>query len=123
MKEADVLYTKSKFKEALKQYDQAIQSNPDHAEAYYKKACCLRGLTKYKESLEYFDAALKLDPLNLCAINYKAYSLKALSKPSEALKLFEQANRLNPDPYDLDSFFNKALSLYGLEKYLDAGVV
>lgn len=49
--------------------------------------------------------------------NYKGFSLKVLGKKIEALKHFEIAEKLNKIPVSAEQWFNKALSMYGLEHY------
>ena len=53
----------------------------------------------------------------MSAHNYKGFSLKLLGKKGEASKEFEIADKLNKIPVSADQWFNKALTMFGLENY------
>ncbi len=125
LNEADSLFKISKFKEAIKCLDkligfkmcQCLDCRYFFSQAFYCKGRCLRGLSRYKESINYFDKTIALNSDFVPAYNYKAFSLKVTGRTGDALKQFHLANKLNMSPTNADEFFNKALTLYGLEKY------
>jgi tetratricopeptide (TPR) repeat protein len=50
------------YKEAIENYDQAIQIKPDWARAYYKRGQARLGTKDYKEAIEDFNQALRIEP-------------------------------------------------------------
>jgi tetratricopeptide (TPR) repeat protein len=81
------------YQEAASAFSQAVQVNPNDANAYVKLAMSYSGMHKEKEALAGFKMASQI---NRSAIDARAYymwggSYLALDKPSEAVSAFKQA--------------------------------
>jgi len=59
---ADALYADRQYNEAVRNYQEAIQTEPDSPEAHYGLARALRKLNREKEALQELSKATKLDP-------------------------------------------------------------
>lgn len=84
-------------------------------EAYFLKGKCFTRLNKIDDAMIQFDKAILLNHVGAC--NYKGFLV--LDK-TDARLLFEKALELNDDPSTAEEYYNKALSLDGLENYMYA---
>ena len=88
--------------EAVTQFDQVLEKNPNQATALNAKGVALFQQGKIKEAIPLFDQAIQVD-----STNYKA-----------ALADFNLATAL--DPSQLDILFNRGTTLLTMEAYEDA---
>jgi TonB family protein len=81
------------FAEAAAEFSQAVQTNPNDANAYAKLAMSLSGLGKDKEALAGYKMAAQISPSVLDAAAYYNWgkSYLALEKNSDAVSAFKQA--------------------------------
>jgi Flp pilus assembly protein TadD len=81
------------FTEAAGEFSQAVQKNPNDANAYAKLAISLSGMGKDKEALASYKMAAQISPTVLDAAAYFNWgkSYLALEKNSEAVAAFKQA--------------------------------
>lgn len=84
-----------KPQESLVCFEEAIAIDPDHAEAYLKKAVALERLKIMDQSLTAYDRALKLNPQLTIAYLYKGRVLQELQRYNEALLCYEKALNRN----------------------------
>ena len=63
------------YKEAIADYDKAIELNPKDAKAYNNRGVAKRQLKQYKEAITDYDKAIKLNPKDV-----KAYNNRGLRK-------------------------------------------
>lgn len=59
-----LLVSGGKYEEALKEFDKAIEINPNYAEAYNNKGLALFKLGRFKDAIKEIDKAIKLNPNN-----------------------------------------------------------
>ncbi|GAX42814.1 tetratricopeptide repeat protein [Tolypothrix sp. NIES-4075] len=85
-----------RYEEALKDFDCAIELNPnlDWAIAYRGKT--YRSMKRYEEALKDFDCAIELNPKLDWAIANRGYTYRLMERYEEALKDFDCAIELNP---------------------------
>jgi tetratricopeptide (TPR) repeat protein len=57
-----VLYEQEKFSEAIGIISEAIKTNPDAAELYYRMVAYLFADGQYNEAIHYLEVALSTDP-------------------------------------------------------------
>lgn len=81
------------FAEAAAEFSQAVQANPNDANAYAKLAMSLSGMGKDKEALAGYKMAAQISPSVLDAAAYYNWgkSYLALEKNSDAISAFKQA--------------------------------
>jgi Flp pilus assembly protein TadD len=108
----------SKFEEAIRKFDKAIELNPNNPDYHNNKGVALYELKRYEEAIEEFDKAVELDPNNPKYHNNKGYALRKLGRYEEAIKEYDKAIELNPNnPVYHD---NKGIALYYLQRYEEA---
>ncbi|UXM84991.1 tetratricopeptide repeat protein [Methanococcus aeolicus] len=138
--EGDKYYNSSKYDEAIKCYDKALELNPNDTTILNKKSQALAkseekeklekiynlvlkgndatNNSDYKTALKYYNEALKIDP-NITSIwNNKGNSLYYLGRYSESIECYNKALQL--DPNNTIIWCNKGNSLYKLNKYTEA---
>ena len=81
------------FAEAAAEFSQAVQANPNDANAYAKLAMSLTGMGKDKEALAGYKMAAQISPSVLDAAAYYNWgkSYLSLEKNSDAISAFKQA--------------------------------
>ena len=57
------------YKEAIADYDKAIELNPKDAKAYYNRGNAKHQLKQYKEAIADYDKAIELNPKDANAYN------------------------------------------------------
>lgn len=83
--EADKLFSKGQYKEALEKWEEVIREKPNYRGAIHNKACCLWSLGKADEAIECYDLALKIKRTNT-SLYMKAIVLKSQGQFMEALE-------------------------------------
>lgn len=92
---ADIFtYLLSMSHDAIQVLDQAIQLDPQNADAWSEKGYALTELGKYDEAMQVLDQAIQLDPQNAEAWGYKSYTLELHIKTAEAEAAYTKANEL-----------------------------
>lgn len=117
-KRGNLLYDRKRDEEALQAYEQAIQFDPNLAEAYKGKGNTLFYLNHYEEALAAYEQAIRLDPAITEAYDGKGWSLWYLKRYGEALTSYEQAIERNPR-YS-SAYHGKGNVLLELKHYEDA---
>src|SRR5262249_10509670 len=109
---------KRNYSMAIDHYDQAIEIDPNNADAWNNKGIALHNLRKYKEAIHCCDMAIKINPNYADAWNNKGVSLGKLGKYKEAIDCTDRAVKI--DPNYADAWNNKGVSLGKLAKYKEA---
>jgi len=92
------LSNQSRYNEAMKAFDKAIELNPQSAEAWAGRGFSLNGQIKYYEALQAYDKATQLDPKLAEAWVGKGFAILSLSdNPFESFDAFDQAISLDPN--------------------------
>lgn len=112
------LTTFGRYKEAIAQFELALETNPDNTEAWSRKGIALIGEGKYDEAFLCFNQYLKLKPCDVDVLNHKGSILNLQGKREEALRCFNQA--LDHESYCSEVLYNKAVALFALERYKEA---
>ena len=87
----------TRYLEALKGYETAIQLVPDYFIAWINKGICLTKINKYSDALKAFETATQIQPTNHIAWNKKGFALEKLYKFNDALEAYNKAIQLNSD--------------------------
>lgn len=123
--EGDTAFKSNRNKDAVEAYQQAINLNPEHAEAHYKLGLAYAALEQRKEAREEYEKAaeaykqaVKREPKNAEA-NFRLGKASAkLGKYDEAVKAYEQAKRLKKD--DSPLYYEMGLAYTKIAKYKEA---
>jgi TolB-like protein/DNA-binding winged helix-turn-helix (wHTH) protein/Tfp pilus assembly protein PilF len=88
------------FREAEKQFREALRRNPNNATAHQWYAELLHAWGRLAEAREEIARALELDPLSMAVMDDKGWILVSEEKLEEAVRQFEAEAELNPQwPY------------------------
>jgi tetratricopeptide (TPR) repeat protein len=102
------LCKKNKYKEAMLEFNRAIELKSDLAEAWTGKGIALDKLRRSKEALEVFDKAIEYKPDLAWAWTSKGVTLGNLGRTEEAVEAFNKASELRPD--DVDILYQKGFA-------------
>ncbi|KAJ7344968.1 hypothetical protein JRQ81_000918 [Phrynocephalus forsythii] len=103
---------------AMKDYQQAINIDPNYALAYYNAANIYFLNKQFSQANNYYTKALTLDPKNESAFLNRAITNTLLKKFEEAKEDFEKAICLSP--FSAAIYFNKANLYNTLQQYEQA---
>ena len=67
-KEGDQLFSQGKYEEAISQYTQYIEYNPDDIKSIYNRGRAYEELGQYDKSMADYEKALEVDPKNINAL-------------------------------------------------------
>jgi protein O-mannosyl-transferase len=83
--------------EAITQFQQALQINPDYGQAHDNLGNALRQAGRMDEAITQYQSALQINPGNAKAHNNLGYVLLQKGRVDEAIAQFQQALQINPD--------------------------
>ena len=88
---------KGEIQNAIGQYEQALQFNPNDPEVPVNLAAALLKTGRFKEAVAYYEQALRIHPDDARAHYNVGIALLRLHQPNEAIGHFEHAVRIEPD--------------------------
>ncbi len=100
---------------AIKNYDKALEKDPNDSISMYNKAYSLMELTRLEEANIYINKALKIEPNNYSYLANKASILNKLGSYQKSINFSDKALQINP--VDTISMDNKAYSLLKLGRF------
>ncbi len=118
IEKGNMSFNKSKYKEAVKWYDQALKIDPKSIGALNGKGLVFNKLERYEEAITWFDKAIEIDPNFVYALNNKGVTFANLGRYEEAITWFDKAIEI--DPNFVDALYNKGGALAELGKYEEA---
>ena len=111
-------YERGDYKDAITDYDIAIDKDPNYAEAYYLRGLTRKSLEQREESIVDFDDAIRLNP-NRAEAYYERGSAKGnLGRYEESIVDFDDAIRLNPE--HTKAYYWRGGVRYNLKRYEEA---
>ena len=111
----EYLYNRN-YSMAIDHYDQAIEIDPNNADAWNNKGIALHNLRKYKEAIGCCDMAIKINPNYADAWNNKGVSLGKLGKYKEAIECYDMAIKIIPNLARAWNNKGSALRVLGQQK-------
>jgi len=90
-------WKKTKFDDAIRDFDKSIEIDPRYAFAWSNKGGVLNDLHKYDEALFAVDKAIEIDPQLAFAWVNKGNALRNQGKFDDALQAVERAIELDPN--------------------------
>ncbi|MEP0874722.1 tetratricopeptide repeat-containing serine protease family protein [Funiculus sociatus GB2-M2] len=112
------LLVSERYKEAVIDYDKAIQIKPDFHEAWYNRGIALGKLKQYQEAIASYDKAIQFKPDLYQAWNNRALALSDLQQYEKAIASYDKAIQFKPDIYQ--AWNNRAVALSDLQQYQEA---
>jgi Flp pilus assembly protein TadD len=101
--------------EAIKDFDQAIQLDPNFAIAYYNRGSSYQVLGQYEHANQDYDRAIQLNPNFTFAYNSRGASYHALGQYERAIQDYDKAIQL--DPNLAVAYYNRGTSYHALGQY------
>jgi len=107
-----------KPKEAFRDFDKAIQLNPEYGLAYYNRGNIYEKEKKYEQALNDYNKSVEFSPKYASTYNNRGNIYKYQNKLEDALKDYNKSIELNPNYVYA---YNNRGTIYMLEKnYVDA---
>lgn len=107
-----VLISQYQYERAVKEFDNALRSNPDLAEAYMGRGTAYGCLNNYEQSVKDYDQAIRLRPDNPLPYLNRGVTNSKRGYHRNALQDYDRAIALNPNDaqaYARRAFTHKAL--------------
>jgi len=86
-----------KYEEALPYFEEAVQKDPDYADAYFQIGYCNGKLGRHDEAIEAYKQAIRIEPDDAKAHYGLGVAYDSLGRYDEAIEAFKQAIRIKPD--------------------------
>lgn len=115
-----ILENLKKYDEAIIEYKNAINSEPNDAGYYYSTGYALSDIEKYEEAIKYYEKSLELDPNQSRLYVNMSYALYNLERFHECIEYCDKAIAVEPDY--IVSHQNKGWALYRLYHIEEAEV-
>jgi tetratricopeptide (TPR) repeat protein len=126
------------YAEAIKDFDKAIELNPNDAAAYNNRGLAKKDLRQYAEAIQDYDKAIELNP-NAAAYYNRGIVKNYLGQYAKAIKDFDKAIELNPNyacfynyrsiakenlvielnPNDARAYYNRGFAKHNLKRYAE----
>ena len=103
---------------AIADYSQAINLNPNDADAYYNRGVAYSNQKEYDQSIKDNDQAIKLKPNYADAYNNRGNAYSAQKEYDQAIKDYDQAIRLKSNY--AEAYYNRGLAYYYQKDYAQA---
>jgi len=113
--EGKAFVNSERYKEAIKCFDKALDTDPKNAAAWNNKGVALDKLERYEEAIRCYDKALDIDSKDAAAWSNKGYDLVWLERYEEAIRCCDKA--LDIDPKNAAAWYNKGILLGELKRH------
>lgn len=115
--QANALYDKGDYEEALKLYDKVIQKDPTYELAYANRGGALHGLDRYSEALTSLNKAIELNPQDVWAYNERGNVYSDTGDHERAIADYDKAIEIDPS---YKFAYSKATDLQSLGRFQEA---
>ena len=112
------LFSLSRFEEALRCCEKAIQLDPEYVRGWNNKGNAFHALSRFEDAVRCYDQALAVDPQYGWARNNKGNSLQRLGRLEEALQCHDAAIAL--DHRNVSAWNNRGNCLRHMGRFEDA---
>jgi len=100
---------------AIKDFDKAIELNPDDAETYYNRGVAYAKLNKYEQAIKDYEKAIELNPDDAKAYYNRGLAYAELNKYEQAIEDYDKAIELNPNY--AEAYNNRGFAYAKLNEY------
>lgn len=111
-------YERGDYKDAIADYDIAIDQNRNDAETYYLRGRAQDSLGELEKAIVNFDHAIRLDSEHKDAYYWRGAVKGMLKRYEEAMGDFDDVIRLDPEYTDI--YYWRGVTKYFLEQYEEA---
>ncbi len=114
-------YERGDYKDAIADYDIAIDKDRNDAESYYFRGLAQHSLEEWGKAIVDFDHALRLDSEHKDTYYFRGQTKFQLDQYEEAIDDFNSVIRLDlKNKYTKYAYFTRGLAKYDLERYDEA---
>ncbi|MBR1806299.1 MAG: tetratricopeptide repeat protein [Selenomonadaceae bacterium] len=113
--EAWKLWSQNDFNGAAKLFDEAIQLNPNNADAWRGRGTAYAGLKQYERAIQDYDKAIQLNPNLYQAYNNRGNAYNELGQHERAIQDYNKAIQLNPNYATM--YYNRGVAYGELKQY------
>jgi tetratricopeptide (TPR) repeat protein len=85
------------YKQAISDFDRAIEINPNYAKAYNNRGNAYAGLGNYKQAISDYDRAIEINPNYEYAYNNRGIAYACLGNYKQAISDYNKAIEINPN--------------------------
>ena len=100
------------YREAVSDYNKAIEIDPQNAVAYSNRGSTLQDLGRPEEAVSDYNKAIEIDPQNAVAYSNRGHALHALDRHTEAIENYNRAIEI--DPQNAVAYSNRGSTLQDL---------
>ena len=93
------LWSKKDFYGAVKLFGEAIELNPNYAEAWRGRGVALTELKQYEQAVKYHDKAVEVKPDYVSAYYSRAWNYLCMKQYQQAIQDYDKTIELNPNSY------------------------
>jgi len=111
-------YRNKQYREAITEYEKAIEKDPNDSVSYNDLADCHYYLSEYGKAKDYYSKSLSLDPNNYESLYYTGNSLYYEGNYKEALIYYSKSIDKTGFPYDC--YDAMAMCYYNMKDYKSA---
>jgi hypothetical protein len=97
------------YRQAIEDYDRAIEIKPDYANAYYNRGHAYQGLGNYRQAIEDYGRAIEIKPDYAEVYNNRGVAYALLGNYRQAFEDFNRAIEIKPG--FTDAYNNRGLCL------------
>ncbi|MGB8701154.1 MAG: tetratricopeptide repeat protein [Thermosynechococcaceae cyanobacterium] len=111
-------FFESRYEEAIKSYNKALELKPEHVEAWIGRGVALRNLGQHEEALESYDRALKIESNDPELWYTRGSTLNSLGRYEEAIESYDKALELKPE--HVEAWIGRGVALDKLGRHGEA---
>lgn len=112
-----IYWSLAQYTEALQIFEQIIELEPEHQEAWFYKTAIYDKQSKYQDSLNAALHLLKASPDHHGGLEYKLHCLVKLARYEEVMTI---TGEMIENSQDIVGYFYKMIALYELARYREA---
>ena len=112
------LYNEGRVKEAIEQYQKAIQINPDYTDALDSLGVAFAAERRFDEAIECYRVSLRINPNDADVLNNLGVVLADRGRFDDAIENYHKALQISPN--DVDALDNLGAALTGKGRFDEA---
>lgn len=118
LRRAQIAWRQGQFQEAVRAYRQALEINPESAQAHYGLGLALAQLQKYPEAVDSFRAAVRFEPEWATAYKDLGVAYLKVKNWPQAAQAFRSSLQYQPE--DPEAHYNLGVALGKLGRHQEA---
>ncbi len=112
LEDGNRLYYAQDYDGAIRLYGEAVELNPNYAQAYNNRGCAYDDIKQYERAIADYDAAIQLDPNFAAAYNNRGAAYANMEQHERAIQDLDTAIELDPNYFE--AYNNRGVAYYNL---------